>query len=83
MIGEVKVLVLIEPKDMLTGLLNSFRIRCCFLSEERSRMKMRWRVWGVSGKRVCKMVDEVEPSDEQRLWVGDAYATIVVQGTLE
>ena len=44
---------------------------------------MRWRVWGVSGKRVCKMVDEVEPSDEQRLWVGDAYATIVVQRTLK
>ena len=46
-------------------------------------MKMRWRVWGVSGKRVCKMVDEVEPPDEEWLWVGDAYATVVVQGTLE
>ena len=44
---------------------------------------MRWRVWGVSGKRVCKMVDEVEPPDKQRLWVGDAYATVVVQGTLK
>ena len=43
---------------------------------------MRWRVWGISGKRVCKMVDEVEPPDEQ-LWVGDAYATVVVQETLK
>ena len=44
-------------------------------------MKIRWREWGVSGKRVCKMVDEVEHPDEQRLWVGDAYATVVVQET--